>query len=95
MGRHRICAATLESVPRLYSAHYAGTCGEYMKLDGNSAVIRTFARRRFARPDYCWSVVGWLQRGLELFGADAALVTEASCRASGAPYCEYRCEWHR
>jgi hypothetical protein len=83
----------LEAVPPLYSAHHSGGCREYMRLDDNSAVIRTIERRRVVPADDCWTVVGWLQRGMELSGAESALVTETCCRAMGARYCEYVCEW--
>lgn len=83
----------LETVPRLYSAHHTVGRREYQPLSSSAGVVRTFGAERHATPDDCWTVVGWLQRGLELSGGDAVLVTETSCRAEGAPCCEYRCEW--
>jgi uncharacterized protein (TIGR02265 family) len=85
----------LEAVPHLYSAlHLAAGHREYEQLGVNAAVIRTFDADHLAVEDHCWTVVGCLQRGLELSGAASVLVTETSCRAGGAPCCEYRCEWH-
>jgi hypothetical protein len=84
----------LEMVPRLYSAHYTAGRREYQPLDANAGIIRAFDAERLDTNDHCWTVLGYLQRGLELSGADAVLVTETSCRSAGARCCEYRCEWH-
>ena len=84
----------LEMVPRLYSAYYTAGRREYQPLDENAGIIRAFDAERLDTNDHCWTVVGCLQRGLELSGAEAVLVTEKSCRAAGARCCEYRCEWH-
>jgi uncharacterized protein (TIGR02265 family) len=85
----------LEMVPHLYGAYHAaaGRC-EYQPLGENAAVIRTIDANGVLIADYCWTVVGCLQRGLELAGAETVLVTETACRAAGAPCCEYQCEWH-
>lgn len=82
----------LEALPRMYGAEHSKSCIEYMRLDRNTAAIRAFARRVAGYED-CWTLIGWLQRGFEMFGAGAVIVTETHCRADGAPYCEYRCEW--
>lgn len=88
-------ASFLQAVPHLYSALHsaAGRC-EYEPLGENAAVIRTLDAEQLVIDDYCWTVVGYLQRGLELSGAGSVLVTETLCRAVGAPCCEYWCEWH-
>ncbi len=84
----------LEAVPRLYGACYTAGRREYQPLGENEGMIRAFDAERLVIDDHCWTVVGCLQRGLELSGAEAVLVTETSCCAAGAPCCEYRCEWH-
>ncbi len=91
--KHGAPQVFLEAVPRLYSAHHTVGRREYQPLAENVGSVRTFDMEPAAADD-CWTVMGWLQRGLELSGAEAVLVTETSCRAAGAPYCEYRCEWH-
>ena len=84
----------LGAVPRLYRVHHTVGRREYEPLNDSRGIIRTFGADRFVTADDCWTVVGWLQRGLELCGAEGVLVTETSCCAGGAPCCEYRCEWH-
>ncbi len=83
----------LETVPRLYHAYYTVGRREYEPLGDNAAVIRTFDAEGLVIADHCWTVVGCLQRGLELSGADTVLVTETACRSSGASCCQYLCEW--
>lgn len=83
----------LEAVPRLYGACYTAGRREYQPLGENAGMIRAFDAERLVIDDQCWTVLGCLQRGLELSGAEAVLVTVTSCRAEGAPCCEYRCEW--
>ena len=85
----------LQMVPHLYGAyHVAAGHREYQPLGENAAVIRTIHANGVIIDDHCWTVVGCLQRGLELSGAETVLVTETACRSAGAPCCEYRCEWH-
>ena len=85
----------LRLVPHLYGAYHAAAGHrEYQSLGDHAAVIRTIGAGDAIVEDHCWTVVGCLQRGLELSGAESALVTETACCAAGAPSCEYRCEWH-
>lgn len=84
----------LEVVPRLYRVHHTVGRREYQPLAENAGIVRTFGVEHLITPDDCWTIVGWLQRGLELSSADAVLVTETSCRSAGAVCCEYQCEWH-
>jgi hypothetical protein len=85
----------LQLVPHLYSAYHAAAGHrEYQSLGDHAAVIRTIGAGDAIVEDHCWTVVGGLQRGLELSGAESALVMETACCAAGAPCCEYRCEWH-
>jgi uncharacterized protein (TIGR02265 family) len=95
MGNESAPKSFLKTVPHLYSAfHTAAGRREYEPLGENAAVIRTIDPDGVVIDDHCWTVVGCLQRGLELSGAETVLVTETACRAAGAPCCEYRCEWH-
>jgi hypothetical protein len=87
--------AFLGAVPGLYVTHHtAAGHREYERVDANVGVIRTSGAPQLVTGDDCWTVVGWLQRALELCGAEGVLVNETACRAAGAPCCEYRCEWH-
>lgn len=95
-GRHRQCRAPksfLESVPRLYGALHTDGRREYEGISPDAAVVRTFCEPCAAASDDCWTIVGWLQRGLELSGAEAVLVSQTSSRAGGDPACEFHCEW--
>jgi uncharacterized protein (TIGR02265 family) len=85
--------SVLEAVPRLYGTHYSAGTREYERVDANGGIIRTSGAEHLVTAEDCWTVVGWLQRVLELCGAKGVLVAEESCRATGAPRCEYHCEW--
>ncbi len=87
-----IRAATEADVPLILQ--FIRDLAEYERLADSAGIVRTFGAHHFVTSDDCWTVVGWLQRGLELCGAEGVLVTETSCCAGGAPCCEYRCEWH-
>jgi uncharacterized protein (TIGR02265 family) len=89
----RVPQLFLEAVPRLYRVHHTVGRREYQRLSDCAGIVRALDGERFVTADDCWTVVGWLQRGLELCGAGTVLVTETSCRAAGAQCCEYRCEW--
>lgn len=82
----------LANVPRMYATYHSRGRRTYEKTGATSATIRTFDAERVS-PDDCLTVVGWLERALELSGARAPRVVEMQCRAQGAPCCEYRCEW--
>jgi hypothetical protein len=77
---------------RIYTAYYAVGNRTYEKLGARSAVLRTFGAETVSATD-CLTVIGWHQRAIELSGGTAVTVEETQCRARGAPYCEYRCEW--
>ena len=82
----------LANVPRMYATYHSKGRRSYERTGDASAVIRTFDAERVSQDD-CLTVVGWLERALQLSGAAAPRVREAQCRARGAPHCEYRCEW--
>lgn len=82
----------LANVPRMYATHHSRGRRTYQRTGDASAVIRTFDAERVSQDD-CLTVVGWLERALQLSGASAPRVTESACRSGGAPHCEYRCEW--
>lgn len=95
-GRHiQRCApkSFLESVPQLYGALHTDGRREYEGISADAALIRTFCEPCLAASDDCWTIVGWLQRGLELSGAEAVLVRQTSSRAGGDRACEFHCEW--
>lgn len=83
----------LARVPRLYEAHHTAGRRECEGLSAHAAVVRTFCEPCSAASGDCWTILGWLQRGLELSGAEAVLVRQTCSRASGGPGCEYHCEW--
>lgn len=82
----------LANVPRMYATYHSKGRRSCERTGDASAVIRTFDAERVSQDD-CLTVVGWLERALQLSGAPAPRVTETQCRARGAPHCEYRCEW--
>ncbi len=84
----------LEAVPRLYGAYHTVGTREVRVFGDSASMIRTHEPKNLVTADHCWTVIGWLQRGLELSGADIVLVTETSCRSNGARTCDYWCEWH-
>lgn len=95
-GRHIQRSAPksfLESVPCLYDTLHTDGRREYADISVDAALIRTFCEPCSAASDDCWTIVGWLQRGLELSGAEAVLVCQTSSRAGGDPACEFHCEW--
>lgn len=82
----------LANVPRMYATYHSQGRRSYTKTGARSAIVKTFDAERVSVDD-CLTVVGWLERALQLSGAEAPRVSEAQCRARGAPHCEYRCEW--
>ena len=58
----------------------------------NKAILRTYDAPTFSRHD-CLTVVGWHRKAIEMCGAKNVSVTETKCRAKGAEFCEYVCEW--
>ncbi|HEY6105342.1 MAG TPA: TIGR02265 family protein [Anaeromyxobacteraceae bacterium] len=82
----------LGNVPRMYAAYHSQGRRTCEKTGDRSAIVKTFDAERVSADD-CRTVVGWLERALQLSGAGAPRVSEAQCRARGAPHCEYRCEW--
>jgi uncharacterized protein (TIGR02265 family) len=83
----------LQHSPHIYaSAHNLGSracecTGEH------SATLRTVRPAEEVHADDCVTTVGWLERAIEIAGGRHVKVVEVQCRASGAPFCEYRCEW--
>lgn len=82
----------LANVPRMYAAYHSMGRRSYERTGATSAVVRTFDAERVSGDD-CLTVVGWLERALQLSGAASPRVSEALCRTRGGPHCEYRCEW--
>ncbi|HET6921765.1 MAG TPA: DUF2378 family protein [Anaeromyxobacteraceae bacterium] len=82
----------LANVPRMYATYHSQGRRSYEKTGARSAVVKTFDAERVSQDD-CRTVTGWLERALQLSGAETPRVSEARFRARGAPHCEYRCEW--
>src|SRR5262245_56850361 len=77
---------------RLWSAHYdTGTC-DIATRGQKQAVIRI---RDFATPHraHCLSVIGWIERSVELSGGKRAIVEEAACRTRGDELCQLEGSW--
>jgi uncharacterized protein (TIGR02265 family) len=83
----------LARVPSLYEAHHTAGRREYEGIGAHAAVVRTFCEPCSAASGDCWTILGWLQRGLELSGAEEVLVRQTSSRAEGGPACEFHCQW--
>ena len=82
----------LRHTPRMYTAVHGEGRRTYERTGERSAVIRTL-EGKLPNADECRTTVGWLERGIELSGGQEPRVVETRCRADGAPFCEYRCEW--
>ncbi len=97
-GAHRVFAADrdphglLRRTAQIYQAYYDSGRREYEKTGEKKAVLRTYDSTTFSKHD-CLTVVGWHRKAIEMCGGKNVRVTETKCRTSGAPYCEYVCEW--
>jgi uncharacterized protein (TIGR02265 family) len=82
----------LRNLPRLYATQH--TVGErtYEPAGARAAVVRTLEADD-ANAEDCLTAVGWLARAIEMSGGRSPRVLETQCRARGAGFCEYRCEW--
>ena len=82
----------LQRAPQIYQMYYDVGRRTYEKATATSAILRTFEAETFSRND-CLTVVGWHRKAIEMCGGKNAKVTETKCRATGAPHCEYVCDW--
>jgi hypothetical protein len=77
---------------RLWSAHYdSGVC-EVATRGAKGAVIRVVG---FATPHraHCLSVIGWIERSIELSGGRRPVIDESKCRTRGDDCCQLDIVW--
>jgi uncharacterized protein (TIGR02265 family) len=82
----------LRRTPQIYSMYYDVGHRTYERAGDKKAILRTYDAPTLSRHD-CLTVVGWHRKAIEMCGAANARVTETKCRAKGAEFCEYVCEW--
>jgi len=82
----------LKRTPQIYQMYYDVGSRTYERAGDKKAILRTYDAPTFSRHD-CLTVVGWHRKAIEMCGAANARVTETKCRAKGAEFCEYVCEW--
>ena len=79
---------------RLWSAHYDSGFCEITGIGPTDAVMRIHA---FATPHqaHCLSVMGWVERSIELSGGTRPVVTESKCRTRGDSLCQIDISWEQ
>jgi uncharacterized protein (TIGR02265 family) len=82
----------LRRAPQIYQMYYDIGRRTYEQLGERKAVLRTFDAATFSKHD-CLTVVGWHRKAIEMCSGTNPRVTETKCRAAGADFCEYVCEW--
>jgi hypothetical protein len=82
----------LRRTPQIYQMYYDTGRRTYDAAGEKKAILRTYDAPVFSRQD-CLTVIGWHRKAIELCGGKQVRVTETKCRANGAEYCEYVCEW--
>lgn len=82
----------LRRTPQIYQMYYDVGRRSYDRVDEHKAILRTYDAPTFSRHD-CLTVVGWHRKAIEMCGGKHVRVVETRCRAKGADYCEYVCEW--
>jgi hypothetical protein len=77
---------------RLWSAHYDSGYTEIATRGPKAAVMRI---RGFATPHraHCLSVIGWMERSIELSGGKRPIVEESLCRTRGDELCQMDVVW--
>lgn len=83
----------LAQVPRLYASHHTAGSRACERASEYAAVIRACCEPCLSATGDCWTIVGWLQRGLELSGAQGVIVAQAIRRGDKATTCQFSCEW--
>ena len=82
----------LRRTPQIYQMYYDVGRRTYERAGDRKAILRTYDAPTFSKHD-CLTVAGWHRKAMEMCGAKNARVTETKCRARGAEFCEYVCEW--
>ncbi len=77
---------------RLWSAHYDSGFCEIATRGAKAAVVRVHA---FDTPHvaHCLSVMGWIERSIELSGGKRTIVEESKCRTRGDEHCQIDAGW--
>ena len=77
---------------RLWSAHYDSGFCEIATKGPKAAVMRVHS---FATPHraHCLSVMGWIERSVELSGGKRPIVEESKCRTRGDELCQIEISW--
>jgi len=77
---------------RLWSAHYDSGYCEIAARGPRAGVMRI---RGFATPHqaHCLSVMGWVERSVELSGGKRPIVEESLCRTRGDDMCQLDITW--
>lgn len=77
---------------RLWSAHYDSGFLEVMTRGARTAILRI---RGFATPHrvHCESVLGWVERSIELSGGKQVALVETKCRTRGDDVCQLEATW--
>ena len=82
----------LRRTPQIYQMYYDSGRRLYEHAGEKKAILRTYDAPAYSHED-CLTVIGWHRKAIEMCGGTQVRVTETQCRANGAPYCEYVCEW--
>jgi uncharacterized protein (TIGR02265 family) len=82
----------LKRAPQIYQMYYDVGRRTYERAGDKKAILRTYEAETFDVHD-CLTVVGWHRKAVEMCGGANPRVVETRCRAKGAEYCEYVCEW--
>ena len=82
----------LRRTPQIYQMYYDAGRRTYEAAGEKKAILRTYDAPTFSRHD-CLTVVGWHHKAIEMCGGKDVRVRETKCRAKGAEFCEYVCEW--
>jgi hypothetical protein len=82
----------LDRAARLWDLHYDSGRFLLIRKPGNEVEGRIV---RFATPHrtHCLSVMGWVERSVELSGGKEVKLVESACRARGDDDCAFECSW--
>ena len=82
----------LRRAPQIYQMYYDVGRRTYESAGEKKAILKTYDAPALSKND-CLTVVGWHRKAIEMCGGKEARVIETKCRAKGAAFCEYVCEW--
>ncbi len=84
--------AFLEKAEMIYEYYYDTGYREYEQTGETSGILTTYDAETYSTPD-CLTVIGWYKEALKMCGAKNVSITEDTCRAKGADYCQYVVKW--